>query len=342
MRIGFVGLGNIGGRCARHILEAGYDLVVADLDREARQRLVEAGASGASDPAELAEACDAVLLSLPSPEASLAVVTGSDGILSAGSPASVVVDLSTNSAGVTKRLLEACAAVGVDFIDCPVSGGSMGADAANLTLMPSGDEAAFNRVKEALGCFGNEETEWLGPSGTGTLIKLINNQVFLVGTQGFGEGYLMAAKAGLDLPKFLEVLRSSSAAFYMPLSELIVNRQWDDSTYDLALAEKDLRLALESAEEIGTPLPLTRAAHDVLSRSVEMGLGENFFIGALESLEAEAGFTVPVPSRFRPRRTDGCTRYPRPKQLSDLCERVPPRGVHPAARAGSGVVARAD
>ena len=297
MKMGFVGLGNIGGRCARHILEAGYELAVADLDAGARGRLVEAGAIEAADPAGVAEASEAVLLSLPSPEASRAVVTGDGGILSAPSPASIVVDLSTNSAGVTKELFEACAAAGVDFLDCPVSGGSMGAEAGNLTLMPSGDEAAFNRVRDVLLCFGKDETEWLGPSGTGTLIKLINNQIFLVGTQVFGEGYLMAAKAGLDLPKFLEVLRASSAGFYMPLSGLIVNRQWDDSTYDLALAEKDIRLALESAEQIGTPLPLTSAAHAVLARSVEMGLGEKFFIGALETLEEEAGFSVPAPTQ---------------------------------------------
>lgn len=164
MRIDFVGLGNIGGHCARHILTAGYELTVSDLDREARGRLVEEGAKEAVDAAGVSASSEAVLLSLPSPEASQAVVTGQDGILSADSPASVVVDLSTNSAGVTEELFEACAAAGVDFIDCPVSGGSMGAEAGALTLMPSGNEAAFDRVKDVLLCFGNEETQWLGPS----------------------------------------------------------------------------------------------------------------------------------------------------------------------------------
>ena len=297
MRIGFVGLGNIGGHCARHILTAGYELTVSDLDSDARGRLVEAGAKEAANAARVSASSEAVLLSLPLPEASRAVVTGKDGILSAGSPASVVVDLSTNSVGVTKELFEACAAAGVDFIDCPVSGGSMGAEAGTLSLMPSGNEAAFDRVKDLLLCFGSEETQWLGPSGTGTLVKLINNQVFLVGTQVFSEGYLMAAKAGLDMPRFLEVLRASSAGFYMLLSEMIVNRQWDDSTYDLALAEKDLRLALESSEQINTPLPLTRAAHGVLAQAVQLGLGDKFFIGALEALEHEAGFTIPIPAQ---------------------------------------------
>ncbi len=297
MRIGFIGLGNIGGPCARHILAAGHELTVADLDPAACRRLGDAGAREARNPASVSQASEAIFLSLPTPEVSRAVVTGPDGILSAGSPGLAVVDLSTNSVGVTAELFDACAAEGVDYLDCPVSGGSMGAEAGTLTLMPSGNEAAFDRVRDALTCFGKDDTEWLGPSGTGTLVKLINNQIFLVGTQVFEEGYLMAAKAGLDLPKFLEVLRASSAGFYMVLSEMVVNRQWEDSTYDLALAEKDLRLAIESASEIDTPLPLTTAAHNVLVRSVEMGLGDKFFIGALEALEDEAGFTVPPPPK---------------------------------------------
>lgn len=126
MRVGFIGLGNIGGACARHVVAAGHELIVADLDRGARQRLVAAGAAEAADPAAVADACEAVLLSLPSPEASRSVVTGPGGLLAAESPASVVVDLSTNSSGVTRELHEACAASGVDFIDCPVSGGSGG------------------------------------------------------------------------------------------------------------------------------------------------------------------------------------------------------------------------
>ncbi|MXW62273.1 MAG: NAD(P)-dependent oxidoreductase [Acidimicrobiaceae bacterium] len=295
MRVGFIGLGNIGGRCARHVLAAGHELTVADLDDSACRRLVEAGATAAVDPAGVAEVSDVVLLSLPSPEASRAVVSASAGVLSGAVPGLVVVDLSTNSVDVTKELFGVCAAAGVDFVDCPVSGGHPGADAGELTLMPSGDEAAFDRCREVLLCFGKAETEWLGPSGTGTLLKLINNLVFLVGTQVFEEAYLMAAKAGLDIPKFLEVLRASSAGFYMALASMIVNRQWDNSTYDLALAEKDLRLALDSAAHIDTPLPLTEAAHRVLSTSVEMGLGEKFFIGALEALEEQAGFTAPVP-----------------------------------------------
>ncbi len=295
MDVGFIGLGNIGGPCAKHLLDAGHRVTVFDIDEAAAGRLASAGARSAGSAAGVAAAADAVLLSLPTPEASEAVVVGDGGVLAAGRPGLVVVDLSTNSVGTARSLWEQCRQAGVDYIDCPVSGGAWAAERGDLALMPSGDEAAFDRVREVLACFGKDGTRWLGPSGTGTLIKLINNQIFLVATQVFGEGYLLAAKAGLDTGRCLDVLRASSAGMYMPLADMIVKRQWESSSYDLSLAEKDLRLALESAAEIGTPLPLTRAAHDVLARSVEAGLGDKFFLGAMETLEAEAGFTAPVP-----------------------------------------------
>ena len=292
MDVGFIGLGTIGGPCARHLVEAGHRVTVFDIDEAAVDRITAAGARSARSAAGVASASEAVLLSLPTPEASEAVVAG---VLAAGRPGLVVVDLSTNSVGMVRRLFELCRQEGVAFLDCPVSGGALAAERGDLALMPSGDEPAFERVREALVCFGKDDTAWLGPSATGTLMKLINNQVFLVATQVFAEGYLLAAKAGLDIPRFLEVLRGGSAGMYMPLADMIVKRQWESSNYDVSLAEKDLRLALESALEIGTRLPLTEAAHGVLDRAVESGLGAKFFIGALEALEAEAGFTAPIP-----------------------------------------------
>ena len=295
MNLGFVGLGNIGGPCVNHLIGAGHRVTVFDIDEAAVGRLKTVGARGAGSAADVAAASDAVLLSLPTPEASEAVVAGEGGVMAAAPPGLVVVDLSTNSLGTARRLHEQCLKAGVHYIDCPVSGGAWAAERGDLALMPSGDEAAFERVRDALVCFGRDDTRWLGPSGTGTLMKLINNQVFLVATQVFQEGYLLAAKAGLDIGAFLATLRASSAGMYMPLADMIVKRQWESSNYDLSLAEKDLRLALESAEQIGTPLPLTEAAHEVLVRSVQSGLGAKFFIGAMETLEAEAGFTAPIP-----------------------------------------------
>ncbi len=295
MRVGFIGLGNIGGPCARRLIDAGHDLVIVDLDADARRSLVEAGAEEAVDGAALALSVEVIILSLPSPTVSEMVVAGEGGILESAPEGLVVIDLSTNSVATTRRLHEVCAARGVDFIDCPVSGGRMGAEAGDLSLMPSGDEAAFERTRDLLVCFGKDATAWLGPSGTGTLMKLINNQIFLVGNQVFQEGYLLAAKAGLDIGTFMTAIRSSSGGLFAPLADLVINRQWEESSYDLALAEKDLRLVLESATDVGTPMPLTVSAQDVLSRSVEAGLGQKYFLATSETLEADAGFAAPIP-----------------------------------------------
>lgn len=295
MRIGFIGLGNIGGPCARHLVDAGHDVTVGDLADDARARLVAHGASEGATPGQVADGAEAVILSLPSPAASEAVVAGDGGVLETAAAGTVVVDLSTSSVATTRRLHDRCRASDVHFVDCPVSGGNVGAEAGELSLMPSGDRDAFDRVRDALVCFGRDDTTWLGPSGTGTLVKLINNQLFLVGNQVFQEGYLLAAKAGLDVHTLMAAVRASSGGMFAPLADLVINRRWEESSYDLALADKDLRLVLETADEIGTPMPLTAAASAVLSRSVDAGLGAKFFLASSETLEADAGFTAPIP-----------------------------------------------
>ena len=161
MDVGFIGLGNIGGPCARHLVEAGHRVTVFDIDDGAVDRAVQLGARAVASAAEVAAGAEAVFLSLPTPEASEAVVAGEAGLLAACRPGLVVVDLSTNSVGMARLLFERCRRAGVDYIDCPVSGGAWGADRGDLALMPSGDEAAFARVRNALVCFGKDSTSWL-------------------------------------------------------------------------------------------------------------------------------------------------------------------------------------
>jgi len=294
MRVGFVGLGNIGAACARHFPGSDHDFGVHDIDRAAARSFIDGGARGFDSPAELAAWAELVILSLPGPPEVEAVVGGEQGILEARNEGLIVVDLSTNSLQLAREMYARCAEAGVHYVDSPVSGGIWAAEAAELTLMPSGDRAAVESALPVLKVFAREQTDYLGESGTGTLIKLINNQIFLAGGQIFQEGYLMAAKAGLDIRKFVGVLKESSAAFYIPLASMVTKRQWEDSTYDLALAEKDVRLAVESADALGTPVPIARAAHETLLKAMEMGLGRKFFLATMEALESQAQFTAPA------------------------------------------------
>jgi len=286
MNIGFIGLGNIGNPCARVLCEKKFSVTVFDLNKQQAQNLLEKGARWANSLTELAQQESIILMSLPGPAEVESVVRD---ILAHCKPGTVLIDLSTNSISCVQRLHKACAAQQVNFIDSPVSGGAWAATSGELTLMPSGDQSAYDTVKPVLDAIG-KNVEFLGKSGTGTLIKLINNQVFICSGLVFQEGLLMAAKAGLDLPTFYKILKKSSGGFYMPLTDITVQRLWEkeQSSYALALAEKDVGLALESARDLKVPTSVTAAAHQVLVSAVAQGLGEKFYFASMEAMEHNA------------------------------------------------------
>ena len=289
MNVGFVGLGNIGNPCARVLCEKSFAVTVFDLNKNQAQNLLEKGARWANSLADLAKQENIILMSLPGPAEVETVVRE---LLSHCKPGTVLIDLSTNSISTVQRLYKACASQQVSFIDSPVSGGAWAATSGELTLMPSGDQNAYDKVKPVLDAIG-KHVEFLGKSGTGTLIKLINNQVFICSGLIFQEGLLMAAKAGLDLPTFYKILKRSSGGFYMPLTDITVQRMWEkeQSSYALALAEKDVGLALESARDLKVPAAVTAAAHQVLVSAVAHGLGEKFYFASMEAMEQNANVT---------------------------------------------------
>jgi 3-hydroxyisobutyrate dehydrogenase len=293
MNVGFIGLGNIGGACAQHLAASEFKLWVHDLNAQAGEALVAAGATWAESCTAIAEACDVIFTSLPGPAQVESVLFGKNAIAQAGRDV-VVVDLSTISLSAARSHYQRARESGFAYLDCPVSGGVWAIAERQLSLMPSGDRSAFDRALPAMQVFGRDDTQFLGEAGTGTLIKLINNQLFLVGGQVFQEGYLLAAKAGLDIRQFVEVVRGSSGGMYAPLASMVTQRQWQESSYDLALAEKDLYLALQSARDLQAPLPLTQAAHQTLLAAQAQGLGENFFLATMEALEQGANFTAPA------------------------------------------------
>jgi 3-hydroxyisobutyrate dehydrogenase-like beta-hydroxyacid dehydrogenase len=284
--IGFIGLGNIGNPCARVLAENDFPLTLFDLNKNQASNVLEKGAQWADSLENLARHSDIILMSLPGPAEVESVV---NQLLEHIKQNAIIIDLSTNSLSTVRRLYSVCAKKNIAFIDSPVSGGAWAAETGDLTLMPSGNQAAFNRAKNVLDAIG-KDVQFLGESGTGTLVKLINNQVFICSGMIFQEGLLMAAKAGLDLPSFYKVLKNSSGGFYMPLTDITVQRLWEkeNSSYALALAEKDVGLALESARDLKVPAPVTAAAHQILVSAVANGLGEKFYFASMEAMEQQA------------------------------------------------------
>jgi 3-hydroxyisobutyrate dehydrogenase len=289
--LGFIGTGTIGAPMAKRLLEAGHPLVVCDRVEAATAPLVSAGATRAATPREVATACRVVFTSLPGPREVEEVATGKDGLLEAARAGDVHVDLSTSAFDAVRALAAREAAAGVQLVDAPVSGGAMGASQGTLTVMASGERSAFERVEPLLGAFGRN-IFYLGASGNGTLTKLVNNAIFLCGGLLVQETFAMAAKAGLDPNRLLEVVQKSSGAAYAGLARLLLGRGFDNAFFQLALAEKDVALALASAKGLGVPMPVIEAAHSTYARALELGLGKKLFAATLLAVEDAAGVEV--------------------------------------------------
>jgi 3-hydroxyisobutyrate dehydrogenase-like beta-hydroxyacid dehydrogenase len=292
--IGLIGVGTMGRPIGQRLMDAGHALMIYDVNRRAGEALVDAGARWADSPGDVARACRIVFTSLPGPSEVEEAVTSRDGILSGAEKGDVHVDLSTNSFDAVRRLHDIEAKAGVHLIDAPVSGGAVGAERGTLAVMASGDLTSFERVEPFLAAFSKNAFH-LGEVGTGTLTKLVNNAIFLCGGVLVQEAFVLAAKAGLDAGQLLGVLKTSSASAYTSLASLFLARDFDNAIFKLGIAEKDVALALESASNLGVPMPLTEAGHSVYRRACDAGLGEEVFYATLKTLEDAAGTQVSKP-----------------------------------------------
>jgi 3-hydroxyisobutyrate dehydrogenase-like beta-hydroxyacid dehydrogenase len=230
-----------------------------------------------------------VFTSLPGPAE---VDEVASGLLEGARPGDVHVDLSTSALDAVRALAAREAAAGVRLVDAPVSGGAIGAAQGTLTVMASGERAGFDRVEPLLGAFG-KNVFYLGASGNGTLTKLVNNAIFLCGGLLVQETFVMAAKAGLEPGRLLEVVQKSSGAAYAGLAQLLLGRGFDNAFFQLALAEKDVGLALASAKSLGAPMPVIEAAHGHYARALALGLGPKVFAATLLAVEDGAGAALP-------------------------------------------------
>ena len=291
--IGFVGTGNIGNPMAKNLIAAGNQLVIYDLRPEVMENLLELGAESAGSVAEVASRCSLVFTSLPGPPEVESAITGADGILAGASPGDVHVDLSSNSITTVRRLAQLEAEAGVSYIDAPVTGGVAGAEAATLTVLGSGDPDAFERVRPLLEQIGANIFH-LGEAGSGCLFKLLNNVIILCGNQIVQEALVLGTKAGLDPEDLAEKLRLGTARPYMGLTPYLLGKRFDNPSFTLRLAEKDVSLALEAARANHVPMPVANAAHQTYLRALSAGLGEQSFLATLQALEAAAGTEIPT------------------------------------------------
>jgi 3-hydroxyisobutyrate dehydrogenase-like beta-hydroxyacid dehydrogenase len=253
-RIGFVGLGNIGFPMCRRLLESGYEVLAYDANPEAVSRLEDTPAEPADSLKALA-AADVVLLSLPGSDVVEEVVLGEGGLAEGLSPGKVLIDTSSSRPSSTRDLAKKLAESGVEMLDAPVSGGVLRAEEGMLAVMVGGREEVFERWRELLESFG-EKIFHVGDHGAGHLVKSLNNLLSATTLASAAEAVILAEKAGVAPEALLEVINAGNGRSYsteVKFPKFILDRSFDDG-FALGLMVKDLKIALESAAEIGHPL----------------------------------------------------------------------------------------
>lgn len=268
-RIGFIGLGNMGGRMARRLVESGHEVLGFDV----REGLAAAvGAQPAASAGEVAAACRTVLLSLPDSKVIEKVVGGKDGVLAHARDGQVVVDLSTANPASTRELARQFATRGAAFLDAGISGGAAAADKGALTLMVGGDPEALEEVRPVLDAFSSRIFS-LGDSGAGHTAKVLNNFLNAVALASTAEVMVAGKKAGLDLAVLLDVLNASSGVNFATLNRFprIITGDYLEGGLTNALMTKDVTLYADLAAALG--VSSLNAAGPLASFGLANGLG---------------------------------------------------------------------
>jgi 3-hydroxyisobutyrate dehydrogenase len=295
MRIGFIGLGNMGGPMALNLIKAGHTLIVHDVRRQAATPHLERGATWADSPRAAAREAELVLTSLPGPKEVEAVALGPDGIIHGTVAGTVYADLSTGSPTVMRRLHAVFRDKGVHVLDAPVSGGVTGAQRGTLQVMVGGDESMFNEVKGVLQAVGHK-VGYMGPIGAGTIAKLVHNMISITVRQLIAEGFTLGVKAGVKPEALLEALRGASFGQGLILSQVlpdvVFKGDFDTVRFALRLARKDVGLATELAREMEVPMPMAALGEQVLVEALARGWGDKDSTAPWLLQEEAAGVTV--------------------------------------------------
>jgi len=292
MKVGFIGVGNMGNPMATNLQKAGHALQVHDIKREAAQNLLDAGATWVTSPKEAATEVDYVFLSLPMPADVERVVLSENGVLTAMKSGGIIVDMSTNSPTVVRSLAEKTQAKGVTFIDAPVSGGVRGARNATLAIMAGGDKAAYDKCEPLLKAMG-ANVFYCGDIGAGNVVKLVNNMLAFIQMMGAAEAVVLGKKAGVD-PNILwqAVKASSGGSFVWESGTRAILRDKLAPTFTIDLASKDISLATKLAEELGVPLTMGKAAEGLIRGYQTGGYAKEDVLATVKELEKQAGVTV--------------------------------------------------
>lgn len=284
-KVGFIGLGIMGKPMAGHLIDAGYELVVHNRNRDAVDELVGRGAAEAHSGKEVAEQSDIVITMLPDSPDVESVALGEDGIIEGTHEGLIFVDMSTIAPRVTTQVGEVLAGKGVQSLDAPVSGGDIGAQNATLSIMVGGDADTFNTVKPLFDVMG-QSAVLCGPLGAGQTVKACNQILVAVTIAGVSEALTMGTKAGVDPIKIVQVLSGGLArcGVLENRGERMVNGDFDPG-FRIRLHYKDLNIIQKTSNDFGVPLPVTSEVFELFKTAMVKGRGELDHSGLLTVVE---------------------------------------------------------
>ena len=295
MNIGFIGLGNVGGKLAGSLLRSGFDLTVRDLDRDAAQPLLSAGAHWGESPAQMMEAADAVITCLPNPVASAAVLEAGDGLLSTMGEGKIWMEMSTTDEAEVRRLGEKVRALGGEPVDCPVSGGCHRADTGNISIFAGCERSTFERIVPLLTAMGRRILH-TGPLGSASVLKVVTNYLATANLVSCCEAMVTAKAAGMDLNTTWEAIRISSGNSFVheTESQVILNGSRDIS-FTMGLVSKDIGLFQAIADRCGVPVEINPIMVEIFKDGEDRYGSREWSPNIVRRLEDATGLSILAP-----------------------------------------------
>ena len=267
MKIGFIGLGNVGGKLANNLIKSRYKLIVRDLDAKLSKKFKKKGAVIASSPKELAENTDIVITCLPSPKACSKVMTAKNGVLEGLSKNKIWLEMSTTDQSEVKRIGIMVKKKGSHALDVPVSGGCHRAATGNISIFAGGNKKIFKKVLPVLKCMGRKIL-YTGELGTASILKVITNYLASVHLAALGEAWTVAKKSKLNLNKVYKGIAASSGNSFVheTESQVILNGSYNIN-FTMDLVKKDMKLFNDLSKKLKTPLEISPFVLNIFNKA---------------------------------------------------------------------------
>ena len=295
MKIGFIGLGNVGAKLAGSLVRNELDVVVRDLDENAAQPLIDAGASFGESPKRMAQDCDVIITCLPSPQICAEVVEGADGILEGIGPGKVWMEMSTTDAEEVQRLGALVKEAGGEPVDCPVSGGCHRAATGNIAIFAGCERSTFDKILPILTTLGRRVLH-TGDLGSASTLKVMTNYLATANLLTVSEALTTMAAAGMDLNTTYEAIAISSGNSFVHETEgqIILNGS-RDINFTMDLVKKDIGLFQEIAERHNVPLEISPLMIDIFDDGITRYGDRELSPNIIKRLEEATGLDVLAP-----------------------------------------------